>query len=78
MFEIAFVAVQNAGEPQVVEKVTANFVRLVDADKVAKSLLEKARHRPRATLPDGYVIRARDGRVVLRFLGQANAATSAP
>jgi hypothetical protein len=69
MFEIEFVAVRDVGEFQVVEKVTSNFVRLADADKSAKSLLEKVRHKARATLPDGYQIRARDGRVVLRFLG---------
>jgi hypothetical protein len=78
MFEIEFVAVRDIGEPQVVEKVISNFVRLADADKTAKSLLEKVRHKPRATLPDGYLIRARDGRVVLRFLEQRSRATSAP
>jgi len=78
MFEIQFVAVRDVGEPQVVEKVTSNFVQLVDADKTAKALLEKVRHKRRAILPDGYLIRARDGRVVLRFLEQRSQATSAP
>ena len=78
MFEIEFVAVRDVGEPQVVEKVTSNFVQLADADKIAKSLLEKVRRKPRAILPDGYLIRARDGRVVLRFLGHRSPATSAP
>jgi hypothetical protein len=68
MFEIEYVAVRDTGEPQVVEKMTSNFVRLVDADKIAKSLLEKVRHKRRSTPPDGYQIRAHDGRVVLRFL----------
>ena len=68
MFEIEFVAVRDVGEPEVVEKVTSNLVRLVDADKTAKSLLEKVRHKRRSTPPDGYQIRAHDGRVVLRFM----------
>jgi len=78
MFEIEFVAVRDVGEPQVVEKMTSNFVQLADADKIAKSLLEKARHKARATLPDGYLIRARDGRIVLSFLGHRSPAASAP
>jgi predicted MPP superfamily phosphohydrolase len=41
MFEIEYVAVRDGSEPLVVEKVTADVVRLVDADKTAKSLLEK-------------------------------------
>lgn len=68
MFEIEFVAVRDTGEPQVVEKVTSNLALLVDADKTAKSLLEKVRRKQRAPPPDGYQIRARDGRVVFRFL----------
>jgi hypothetical protein len=68
MFEIEYVAVRDTGEPLVVEKVTSNLVRLVDADKTAKALLEKVRRKRFATPPDGYRIRARDGRVVLRFL----------
>jgi hypothetical protein len=68
MFEIEYVAVLDGGEPLVVEKITSNFVRLVDADKTAKSLLEKVRRKRRALPADGYQIRARDGRVVLRFL----------
>jgi hypothetical protein len=67
-FEIEFVAVRDAGEPQVVEKITSNLVRLVDPDKTAKSLLEKARHKRRRVPLDGYQIRAHDRRVVLRFL----------
>src|SRR5579862_5238538 len=67
MFEIEFVTARDAGEPQVVETVTSNFVQLAEADKIAKSLLEKARHEPRGMSPNGYLIRAADGRVVLRF-----------
>jgi hypothetical protein len=67
MFEIEFVAVRDTGEPRVVEKMTSNFVRLVDADKTAKALLEKVRSKRRPP-PDGYQIRARDGRLVLRVL----------
>jgi len=67
MFQIEFVAVREVGEPQVVEKVTSNFVLLVDADKAAKSLLEKVRQKRQATPPDGYRIRARDGRIALRW-----------
>ena len=78
MFEIEFVALRDVGEPQVVEKVTSNFVRLVDADRTAKSLLENVRQKSQATLPDGYLIRARDGRVVLRFFGHRSPASSAP
>ena len=50
------------------EKVTSNLGLLVDADKTAKSLPEKVRFKRRAPLPDGYQIRARDGRMVFRFL----------
>jgi len=67
MFEIEFVTARDAGEPQVLETVTSNFVQLAEADKIAKSLLEKARHEPRGMSPDGYLIRAADGHVVLRF-----------
>jgi hypothetical protein len=67
MFEIEFVAVREVGEPQVVEKVTSNFVLLVDADKAAKSLLEKVRQKRQAMPPDGYRIRARDGHITLRW-----------
>jgi hypothetical protein len=68
MFEIEFVAVRDEGEPQVLETVTSNFVQLVEADKKAKALLERVRRKRRALTPDGYQIRARDGRVVLRYL----------
>jgi len=68
MFEIEFVAVRDEGEPQVLEKVTSKFVQLVEADKTAKILLEKVRRKRRAVTLDGYQIRARDGRVVLRYL----------
>jgi len=71
MFAIEFVAVRDTCEPHVVEKITSNVARLVDADKVAKSLLEKVRHKRRPTPPDGYQIRAHDGRVVLRFLDRS-------
>jgi hypothetical protein len=68
MFEIEYVAVRDPDKPLVVEKVICKVVRLVDADKTAKTLLEKVRRKRRAPPPDGYQIRARDGRVVLRFL----------
>jgi len=73
MFEIEFVAVRDEGEPQVLEKVTSRFVQLVEADKTAKSLLERVRHKRRAPTPDGYQIRARDGRVVVRYLERLRA-----
>ena len=44
MFEIEYVAVRDSGEPLVVEKVTSNSCSL-DADKIAKSLLEKVRRK---------------------------------
>jgi hypothetical protein len=68
MFEIEFIAVRDSHEPEVVEKMTSNVARLADADKTAKSLLEKVRQKRRATPPDGYRIRAHDGRVIFRFL----------
>jgi len=67
MFEIEFVAVRGGSEPAVVEKMTSNVARLVDADKTAKSLFEKVRQKRHATPPDGYRIRARDGRIALRW-----------
>ena len=68
MFEIEYVAVRYPDQLLVVEKVTSKLSRLVDADKTAKSLLEKVRRKRRSPPPDGYQIRARDGRLVLRFL----------
>jgi len=68
MFAIEFVAVRDRHEPEVVEKMTSNVARLVDADKTAKSLLEKVRQKRLATPPDGYRIRAHDGRIIFRFL----------
>ena len=67
MFEIEFVAVRGGSEPEVVEKMTSNVARLVDADKTAKLLLEKVRQKRQATPPDGYRIRAHDGRIALRW-----------
>jgi hypothetical protein len=67
MFEIEFVAVHDGREPEVVEKMTSNVALLVDADKAAKSLLEKVRQKRQATPPDGYRIRATDGRIALRW-----------
>jgi len=67
MFAIEFVAVRDRHEPEVVEKVTSNVARLVDADKTAKSLFEKVRQKRHATPPDGYRIRAHDGRIALRW-----------
>jgi hypothetical protein len=67
MFEIEFVAVRGT-QAEVVEKMTTASARLVDADKLAKLLLEKVRQKRRKMPPDGYQIRANDGRVVLRFL----------
>ena len=67
MFAIEFVAVRDRHEPEVVETMTTNVARLVNADKTAKSLLEKVRQKRRATPPDGYQIRAHDGRVALRW-----------
>ena len=70
MFEIEFVAVRGGSEPEVVEKMTSNVARLVDADRAAKALLEKVRQKRHATPPDGYRIRAHDGRVIFRFLAR--------
>jgi hypothetical protein len=67
MFEIEFVAVRGGSEPEVVEKMASNVARLVDADRAAKALLEKVRQKRHATSPDGYRIRAHDGRTVLRW-----------
>jgi len=67
MFAIEFVAVRDRHEPEVVEKMTSNVTQLVDADKIAKSLLEKVRQKRHATPPDGYRIRAHDGRIALRW-----------
>jgi hypothetical protein len=67
MFAIEFVAVRGRREPEVVEKMTSSAPRLVDADKTAKALLEKARQKRHSTSPDGYRIRAHDGRTVLRW-----------
>jgi hypothetical protein len=67
MFAIEFVAVLGRREPEVVEKMTSSASRLVDADKTAKAPLEKARQKRHATSPDGYRIRAHDGRTVLRW-----------
>jgi hypothetical protein len=39
MFAIEFVPVRGRTEPEVVEKITSNVARLVDADETAKSLL---------------------------------------
>ena len=68
MFEIEYVAARDPDKLLVVEKVTSKVVRLVDADKTAKTLFEKVRRKRRSPPPDGYQIRARDGRVVFRFL----------
>jgi ABC-type hemin transport system substrate-binding protein len=67
MFAIEFVAVRDRHEPEVVEKMTSNVTQLVDVDKTAKSLLEKVRQKRHATPPDGYRIRAHDGRIALRW-----------
>jgi hypothetical protein len=67
MFAIEFLAVRGRGKPEVVEKRTSNVSRLVDADKTAKSLLEKMRQERRAAPPDGYRIRAHDGHIALRW-----------
>jgi hypothetical protein len=67
MFAIEFVAVRDRGEPEVVERMTSNVARLVDADKTAKSLLETVRQKRPATPPDGYRIRAHDGRIALSW-----------
>ena len=68
MFEIEFVAVRGSTQAEVVEKMTTAAARLVDADKTAKLLFEKMRQKRRTMPPDGYRIRANDGRVVFRFL----------
>ena len=68
MFEIEYIAGRDPDKLLVIEKVTSKVVRLVDADKTAKTLLEKVRRKRGSLQPDGYQIRARDGRVVLRFL----------
>jgi hypothetical protein len=67
MFAIEFVAVRGRSEPEVVEKITSNVARLVDADKTAKSLLEKVRQERHATALDGYQIRDSGGRIALRW-----------
>ena len=67
MFAIEFVAVRGRSKPEVVKKLTSNVARLVDADKIAKVLLGEKLHEGHAP-PDGYQIRANDGRVVFRFL----------
>jgi len=67
MFVIEFVAVRDRREPEVVEEMTSNVARLVDADKTAKSILENVRQKRHATPPDGYRIRAHDGHVALRW-----------
>lgn len=41
MFEIEFVAVRDAGEPPVVEKVTSNFVRLSMRIKLRNPYLKR-------------------------------------
>ena len=68
MFKIEFVAVHASTRAEVVEKMTTAAARLVDADKTAKLLLERVRQKRRTMPPDGYQIRAHDGRVVFRFL----------
>ena len=70
MFAIEFVALRGRSEPEVVEKMTANVARLIDADKTAKLLLEQVRQKRHATPPDGYRIRAHDGHIALRWWGR--------
>ena len=67
MFAIEFVALRGRSEPEVVEKMTSNVARLIDADKTAKLLLEQVRQKRPATPPDGYRIRAHDGHIALRW-----------
>jgi len=67
MFAIEFVALRGRSEPEVVEKMTSNVARLIDADKTAKLLLEQVRQKRHATPPDGYRIRAHDGHIALRW-----------
>jgi hypothetical protein len=67
MFEIEFVALHARSGPEVVEKMTSNVARLIDADKTAKLLLEQVRQKRHATPPDGYRIRTHDGHIALRW-----------
>jgi hypothetical protein len=71
MFPIEFVAVRERSEPEVVETFNSNFTEATQVpavEKAAKSLLEKLRRERRATSPDGFRIRAVDGKVVYRFI----------
>ncbi len=70
MFTIEFVALSDRSEPEVVETFNSNFTEATQVpavEKTAKFLFEKLRQKPRAPPPDGYQIRAIDGRVVYRF-----------
>jgi hypothetical protein len=68
MFAIEFVAVRDKRQPEVVESITySDSTLLIDADKTAKSLLEKVRHKRRATPPDGYQIRDGAGHLAIRW-----------
>jgi len=66
MFTIEYVIVRRSKHPRVVERMVSEAVRLVYADRVAKSLLDSVRERRPETPPDGYQILDNEQHVVLR------------
>jgi hypothetical protein len=71
MFKIELVALRDRSEPEVVETFNSNFTEATQVpavEKTAKFLLENLRRERRATPPDGFQIRAVDGKVVCRFM----------
>jgi hypothetical protein len=70
-FVIELVVLRGRSQPEVVETFNSNFTEFTQipaVEKTAEFLLEKLRRERRATPPDGFRIRAVDGRVVYRFL----------
>jgi hypothetical protein len=66
MFTIELLIVSDRKSLVIVDRITSVAAELVDADRGAQSLLERAqRMRPQGA-PDGYRILADDGQVVLR------------
>jgi hypothetical protein len=54
----------GVGQHKVVETVASSRFFLYDAEHLAKVLLKKAKRRPSATTPDGYLVLDGDGQTV--------------
>jgi len=66
MFTIEIVITRGKDQPEVIERMTSEATRLIDANNIAKSLLKTVRERHPGAMPDGYQILSHDGRILVR------------